>query len=157
MINYNFDVLIKIGTLETFQKRQRNVNNESWNFVTRYRFVTSRVSINIITGANETWAVEEKIDEKKIDSLKEIIAISLTLPKKTPLQLKIDVVIPSCSVRLLSKCCQTPQNHEYKIKLGAQLSSYRNHLENELHPCLTRIQGSETIRTFCYFTFENYS
>lgn len=83
--------------------------------------------------------------------------MSLTLPKKTPLQLKIDVVIPSCSVRLLSKCCQTPQNHEYKIKLGAQLSSYRNHLENELHPCLTRIQGSETIRTFCYFTFENYS
>ena len=94
---------------------------------------------------------------KKIDSLKEVIAISLTLPKKTPLQLKIDVVIPSCSVRLLSKCCQTPQNHEHKIKLGAQLSSYRNHLENELHPCLTRIQGSETIRTFCYFTFENYS
>lgn len=100
---------------------------------------------------------KRKSMKKKIDSLKEVIAISLTLPKKTPLQLKIDVVIPSCSVRLLSKCCQTPQNHEHKIKLGAQLSSYRNHLENELHPCLTRIQGSETIRTFCYFTFENYS
>lgn len=100
---------------------------------------------------------KRKSMKKKIDSLKEVIAISLTLPKETPLQLKIDVVIPSCSVRLLSKCCQTPQNHEHKIKLGAQLSSYRNHLENELHPCLTRIQGSETIRTFCYFTFENYS